>query len=53
MREWIDIVRRARNSCRRRRLICEYYGLPQAQHYAEISQALDEIIFKYSAFAYN
>lgn len=53
MSEWIGIIRKVRNSCRRRRLICEYYGLPQAQHYAEISKELDEIIFKYSSFAYN
>lgn len=53
MREWIALVRQARNTCRRRRLICESLGHPDAALYAEISSRLDDILFAYSAYAYN
>ena len=53
MRDWIALVRQARNTCRRRRLICESLGHADAALYAEISSRLDDILFAYSAYAYN
>lgn len=53
MREWIALIRQARNTCRRRSLICECLGHPDALLYADVSQRLDDILFKYSAYAYN